>query len=93
MTKCLKTAEISYRVSLVKTRVDFFGRGPKTSSQIAKNWDFSNRSKFLIRKTFGLSKNHKIMFQLSKLDFLEFFIGGVGIKLLDTVYLSQSDQF
>ena len=27
------------------------------------------------------------MFQLSKLDFLEFFIGGVGIKLLDTVYM------
>ena len=32
------------------------------------------------------------MFQLSKLDFLEFFIGGVCIKLLHTVYTKNLTQ-
>ena len=72
-----------------KSHCEFWTRWSEYGSQITKNWDFFDRSQNLIRKTFGLSKNHKIMFQLSKLDFLEFFIGGVGIKLLDTVYISR----
>ena len=60
---------------------------PKSSSEITKNEDFLIRSKNLVRISFGLSKNHKIMSQLSKLDFSEFFMCGVGIELANRVYM------